>query len=95
MSFVDDMLAAPRPGQLATLNLPRRVYYFPSPASWPDEVVYFLLVDRFSDGAEASRPLLDRTDLAAARTDVNGRPWRWDSWATCLLYTSPSPRDRS
>ena len=82
MSFVDDMLAAPRPGQLATLNLPRRESYFPSPASWPDEVVYFLLVDRFSDGAEASRPLLDRTDLAAARPDVNGQPWRWDSWVT-------------
>jgi glycosidase len=82
MSFVDDMLAAPRPGQLATLNLPRRESYFPSPASWPDEVVYFLLVDRFSDGAEAARPLLDRTDLAAARPDGDGQPWRWDRWAT-------------
>ncbi|HEV2931271.1 MAG TPA: alpha-amylase family glycosyl hydrolase, partial [Propionibacteriaceae bacterium] len=81
MSFVDDMLAAPRPGQLATLNLPRRESYFPSPASWPDEVVYFLLVDRFSDGAEAARPLLDRTDLAAARPDGDGQPWRWDRWA--------------
>ena len=83
MSFVDDMLAAPRPEQLAALDLPRRESYFPSPVSWQDEVVYFLLVDRFSDGAEATRPLLDRTDLAAARPgDGNGQPWRWDNWAT-------------
>ena len=26
--------------------------YHPSPAAWEDEVLYFLLVDRFSDGAE-------------------------------------------
>ncbi len=26
--------------------------YFPSPASWDDEVLYFLFVDRFSDGKE-------------------------------------------
>src|SRR5262245_54829795 len=26
--------------------------YFPSPRHWEDEVLYFLLVDRFSDGAE-------------------------------------------
>lgn len=26
--------------------------YFPSPAAWEDEVLYFLLVDRFSDGRE-------------------------------------------
>jgi glycosidase len=26
--------------------------YFPSPVAWEDEVLYFLLVDRFSDGAE-------------------------------------------
>jgi glycosidase len=27
--------------------------YFPSPAHWEDEVIYFVLVDRFSDGKEA------------------------------------------
>ena len=26
--------------------------YFPSPAAWEDEVLYFLFVDRFSDGRE-------------------------------------------
>jgi glycosidase len=45
-------------------------------------VLYFLLPDRFSDGAEAARPLLDRADLAAARPAPAGADgWRWDRWA--------------
>jgi hypothetical protein len=52
MSFIEDTLAAPRPDALAVLDLPRRQQYHPSPDSWQDEVVYFLLVDRFSDGAD-------------------------------------------
>jgi len=83
MGFVEDTLAAPRPDELASVDLPRRLHYHPSPDSWQDEVVYFLLVDRFSDGAESTRPLLDRTRLADARPDQpNGEPWRWDSWAS-------------
>jgi glycosidase len=27
--------------------------YFPSPVAWEDEVLYFLMLDRFSDGREA------------------------------------------
>lgn len=27
--------------------------FHPSPAAWEDEVLYFLLLDRFSDGREA------------------------------------------
>jgi len=69
MSFIEDTLAAPRPD---ALDLPRRQYH-PSPDSWQDEVVYFLLVDRFSDGAEGTRPLLDRGRLTDARPDqTNG-----------------------
>jgi hypothetical protein len=83
MGFVADTLAVPRPDALAALDLPRRQRYHASPDSWQDEVVYFLLVDRFSDGAESSRPLLDRMKLADARpAHSNGEPWRWDSWAT-------------
>ena len=26
--------------------------YFPSPQHWEDEVIYFLMLDRFSDGQE-------------------------------------------
>jgi hypothetical protein len=77
MGFVEDTLAVPRPDALAALDLPRRQIYHPSPDSWQDEVVYFLLVDRFSDGAESTRPLLDRTKLADSRpARANGEPWR-------------------
>ena len=86
MGFVDEALAGPRPDRLAELDLPRREAYFPSPGSWPDEVVYFLLVDRFSDGQEASRPLLDSADPAAHRpAGPDGEPWQWSSWAASGL----------
>jgi glycosidase len=82
MDFIEDTLNAPRPDALAAVDLPRRRQYHPSPDSWQDEVVYFLLVDRFSDGAEGTRPLLDRGDLASARPDqTNGQPWQWITWA--------------
>jgi len=77
MSFTQATLSAPRPAAIRTVKLPRRIHYFPSPADWRNETLYFLLVDRFSDGLEAQRPLLDRTNLAAARP-VN---WRWDLWS--------------
>jgi glycosidase len=77
MSFRDRVLGQPRPSSLASLALPRRERYFPSPADWRDEVLYFLLPDRFSDGGEAGRPLLDRADLAAARPPT----FRFDRWA--------------
>jgi glycosidase len=82
MGFIEDTLAAPRPDALAALDLPRRQQYHPSPDSWQDEVVYFLLVDRFSDGAEGTRPMLDRGRLTDARPNqTNGQPWQWISWA--------------
>jgi glycosidase len=82
MGFIEDTLAAPRPDALAALDLPRRQQYHPSPDSWQDEIVYFLLVDRFSDGAEGNRPLLDHTKLADARPDqTGGQPWQWLTWA--------------
>ncbi len=86
MGFVEDVLAGPRPDRLADLNLPRREEYFPSPGSWPDEVVYFLLVDRFSDAQESSRPLLDRSDPASHRPDgPDGESWQWSDWAASGL----------
>jgi glycosidase len=82
VGFRDDAASHPRPSDLAEVVLPRRQRYHPSPLSWRDEVLYFLLVDRFSDGAEGTRPLLDRTDLGAARpSGANGQAWRWDEWA--------------
>ena len=32
--------------------LARGRIFFPSPQHWEDEIIYFLLVDRFSDGRE-------------------------------------------
>ena len=54
--------------------------YTPSPVDWRDEVLYFLLPDRFSDGRESSRPLLTRERIrslrqAPSRPDINWREW--------------------
>src|SRR3954465_5527769 len=76
LSAADD-----RPSSLRSFELPSRTTFHPSPADWRDEVLYFLLPDRFSDGGEPNRPLLDRRNLAGARTRPSGAPWRWDRWA--------------
>ncbi len=83
MSFASQVLTQPRPDSIrADVELPRRLQSHASPVDWRDEVLYFLLVDRFSDGAEATRPMLDRANRAAARpAQENGEPWRWDRWA--------------
>lgn len=83
MSFTASALSQDRPASIRReVVLPRRRSYYPSPVDWRDEVLYFLLVDRFSDGQEVGRPLLDRQNLAAARPDLpGGQPWRWDRWA--------------
>ncbi|WP_062358141.1 alpha-amylase family glycosyl hydrolase [Herbidospora yilanensis] len=38
----------------------------PSPVTWRDQFLYFLLPDRFSDGREETRPMFDRTDAHRA-----------------------------
>ena len=77
MTTAAELLAASRPDSISSaLPLPRRTRYTPSPVDWRDEVLYFLLVDRFSDGQEATRPLLDRTKIAQAR----GEDWNWQRW---------------
>ena len=83
MSFADIVLSQGRPASIRlNVTLPRRRRYYPSSADWRDEVLYFLLVDRFSDGREASRPLLDRRNLWAARPTLpGGEAWRWERWA--------------
>lgn len=82
-----DLLEAARPDSLedARLLLDRarsgEITYHGSPADWRDEVLYFLLPDRFSDGREQSRPLLDREEIRGLRRSA-GRPgWDWKRWA--------------
>jgi len=75
--FAEQMLKKPRPERVREIALPRRADSFASPVDWQDEVLYFLFVDRFSDGAEHQRPLLDRRRIRAAR----GEGWSWAAWA--------------
>jgi glycosidase len=81
-----DLLTNPRPASTAEVrelvDRARRdgVRYFPSPVDWRDEVLYFLLPDRFSDGKESERPLLTRAEIrslrsASTRPDMNFRNW--------------------
>jgi glycosidase len=83
MAFADIALQQNRPKSIRRgVSLPRRQSYYPSAVDWKDEVLYFLLVDRFSDAAEHTRQLIDRQNLTAARPSVpNGQSWRWDRWA--------------
>lgn len=66
-AFADRYLTGPRPPSIRAVQLPRRIAYHPSPADWRDEVIYFLLPDRFSDGLEHTRPLVDPMNPQAAR----------------------------
>ncbi len=82
MTFMQKALSRDRPESINDdVILPRRQEYHPSPVDWRDEVLYFLLVDRFSDGRERDRKLLDRSKLPAARPDTRGMPWSWQLWA--------------
>jgi len=76
-SFQQAQLGGPRPSSIRAVPLPRRERYYPSPADWRDEVIYFLLPDRFSDGLEHTRPMLDPANRQAARP----AGFRWDNWA--------------
>ncbi|HEX3033985.1 MAG TPA: alpha-amylase family glycosyl hydrolase [Thermodesulfobacteriota bacterium] len=82
MSFADNVLNQKRPNSIRrNVLLPRRQSYYASPVDWRNEVLYFLLVDRFSDGQEHTRPLLDRQNLTDARKRPNGEAWHWGKWA--------------
>lgn len=82
MTFAEKALGKDRPDSIDDdVILPRRQEYYSSPVDWRDEILYFLLVDRFSDGLEKSRKLLNRKDLWAARPVINEKPWSWQLWA--------------
>ncbi len=87
MRFADAALRVKRPDNVRrSVVLPRRQSYYRSPIEWRDEVLYFLLVDRFSDGEEdisgGSRPLLDRQNPQSARPATSaGGQWLWNMWA--------------
>jgi glycosidase len=84
MSKVEDILNAPVPTSLeqALANWPEREEYRQSPHDWRDEVFYFLLPDRFSNGKETPDRLL-KVDLGtpSGLAEIKGkRPNCWDKW---------------
>src|SRR3954453_4637531 len=56
------------------------VQYFPSPFDWRDEVLYFLLPDRFSDGKEGPRSLLSRAEIQSLRKTDSPSDMNWLTW---------------
>jgi glycosidase len=81
MTFAETVLAMDRPTSLGAVPRAEAGAFHPSPVDWRDEVLYFLLPDRFSDGREATRPLLDRANRPAARpAPASASSWRWDRW---------------
>jgi glycosidase len=58
-----------------------RVSYFSSPIDWRDEILYFLLPDRFSDGREDARPLLTRAEIQNLRQTSSRPDLNWQDWA--------------
>jgi glycosidase len=81
--FASRMLLFFRPNAISKVWLPTRGPSHPSPADWRDEVLYYVLPDRFSDGHEQGKPLPDPINPSSAR------PPGWDSKA---LLTSGSTR---
>lgn len=87
MPVLPDFLQAKRPDTLTSareiLNAVRRDghAYFQSPIDWRDEVLYFLLPDRFSDGKEQGRQLLTREEIAGLRRSPARSNWNWQNWA--------------
>ena len=70
------MVGARRPAAIRDVVLPRRQSGHASPLDWRDEVIYFLLPDRFSDGRDTGPPL-DPAQRAAHRP----ADFRWDNWS--------------
>ncbi|MCF7975744.1 MAG: alpha-amylase [Phycisphaerae bacterium] len=82
MSYTETLLNQTRPASLLAIPRPAGESVYPSPSDWRDEVLYFLLPDRFSDAGEDGRPLLDRHHREAARpVPSHAQTWRWDLWA--------------
>ena len=92
MNNIDSILAADPPRNLKQIldpqhyprDWPVREAYTASPRDWRDELFYFLLPDRFSNGQERPKRLLDcdlSTPQGAQRIRaLRGPDWRWNRW---------------
>jgi len=96
MTTIKDVASLPAPESVDTANAsPSRVSareilnrvrrehipYSPSPVDWQDEILYFLLPDRFNDGKAHTRPLLTRQTIAGYRSSSSRPNWNWHDWA--------------
>src|SRR5882762_637141 len=76
--------------------------FTPSPSAWEDQVLYFLLIDRFSDNKESefssagTRPMYQAVDNGnAVKTEADAAVWReaGGTWAggtiTGLIHKIP------
>jgi glycosidase len=86
MSNLNTILAAPPPRSMseALVKWPQRDKYTSSPSDWRDQLFYFLLPDRFSNGQEKPERLLKYDLSTQAGIDhirsLRGGGWRWDEW---------------
>ncbi|MEJ2040987.1 MAG: hypothetical protein P8X55_18980, partial [Desulfosarcinaceae bacterium] len=84
MNNIKEILSSEPPRSLieAMENWPEKDAYHPSPGDWRDEIFYFLLPDRFSNGAEQPDRLLEydlSTSAGLAKVkSLRGSQWRWD-----------------
>ncbi|NEO45738.1 MAG: alpha-amylase [Moorea sp. SIO4A3] len=62
VSIVSTPVEPCSPQTLAEANLQPRGNVYPSPITWRDQILYFLLPDRFSDGLELERKQFDRSN---------------------------------
>jgi glycosidase len=70
-------VAAQRISDLDLAGLTNRAFHR-SPDAWEDQVLYFLMLDRFSDGQEATRPLFQPSDAGNAdRREWEEAGGRW------------------
>ena len=85
MASIKDLITSPTPDSVVAsrsiLNQARRDHlsYHPSPDDWQDEILYFLLPDRFSD--DKDRPMLTRDEIRTLRTASSRPGWNWKNWA--------------
>lgn len=81
-----ELLEPDRPESLKAVRdllnraIQENISYFPSPTNWRDQVLYFLLPDRFSDGKESTRPMLSREDIANLRVGTDQAVRDWEKW---------------
>lgn len=85
MASIKDLITSPAPDSVVSsrsiLNRARRDHlsYYSSPNDWQDEILYFLLPDRFSD--DKDRPMLTREEIRTLRGASSRPGWNWKNWA--------------